>query len=356
MGQQPFGNELQNYADRLALLDHVLTETFAVGRTHLVKYAVLAEARHLFPPLLPNLDHHGVHPVDVELALDLARRQDMLREREEGDAAVGTHRSPPSGQITVYPSPGFDADAVARQANVSMAEFGRDVGALVRVFPPRRISDEERPGSFIPGRGLETLDPIRKCLRDDNAWTYASSRWLSPKLKPIFRGVAPLRVSETLTLPIPDVRLEPETARSMAWKRMERILKSKERVQRYVLRISEVDSERHDEAEMANSDVLYAVHVVNGPWDAGGGLTRCIVSESFLSTDSGYRLTLDLDEEGFRWKLQELRARKLLVCGRLGWDGRDFTILAYGAVAVGSLPSPQAHAEDGRQGTLAGYM
>jgi len=240
MGRQPFGNALQNYADRLALLDYVLSKSFPVGRTHLVKYAVLAESRQLFPPLLPNLDHHGVHPVDIELALDLAREQDMLRERDAGNPGLASYRSTPASQITVYPSPAFNPAVTAREANVSFPEFERDLEALVRVFPPRRISDEERPDSFIPGRGLESLNPIRRCLRDDKAWIYASSRWLSPKLKPVFRGVVPLRVTDTLILPIPDVRLEPEAARSSATKRIERILKSKEKVPRFILRISEV--------------------------------------------------------------------------------------------------------------------
>jgi len=279
----------------------------------------------------------------------------MVRERYVGDPGLAPRSSTPVGQITVYPSPAFDPVAAAREANVSLPEFERDLQALVRVFPPRRVSDEERPDSFIPGRGLETLDPIRRSLRDATAWIYASSRWLSPKLKPIVRGVVPLRLSETLVLPIPDVRLEPEAARSMAMKRIERILKSKERVARYVLRVSEVDPGRFDEVEMANSDVLYSVHLVNGPWSAGNGLTRCIVSESLLSTDPRYRLMLDLDEEGFLWKSEELRSRKLLVCGRLAWDGRDFAVLGYGVVSAGSLPS-MASLSGRRQTTLPGYM
>ncbi len=355
MGTRPLGNRLQNYADRLALLDYVLSRRFPVSLTHLVKYAVLAEAKRLYPPLLPNLDHYGVHPVDVELALDLARSQDLLRQREATENDLAADRSRLGGQFTILPSPTFNPVAVARSANVSLPEFERNVEVLARVFPPRRLSDEERPGIYIPGRGQETLDPIRKALKDDPCWVYASSRWLSPKLKAYFRGVVPLRLPDGSGLPIPDIRLEPEAARSAATRRFERIMKNKEKIPRYALRVCEVNGGRHDQVEMLDSDVLFGVNVVNGPWPEDGDLCRCIVSESCLSEDPRYQITADFDKEGFRWKPEGLRCSKLLLCGRLTWDGRRFYVLVYGAISLGSLPSGPEPGFAGRQDTLPGY-
>ncbi len=355
MGKNPLGSRLQNYANMLALLDYILSRIFPVSLTHLVKYAVLAEAKRLYPPLLPNLDHYGVHPVDVELALDLARSQDLLRQREATEEDLAAYRSRLGGQLTILPSPTFDPVAVAREANVSLAEFERNVEVLARVFPPRRLSDEERAGIYIRGRGQETLDPIRKALRDDPCWVYTSSRWLSPKLKAYFRGVAPLRLPDGSVLPIPDIKLEPEAARSAATKRYERIMKNKEKLPRYALRVSEINGGRYDEVDMLDSDVLLGVKVVNGPWPEDDDLYRCIVSESCLSPDPRYRITADFDEGGFRWRPEGLRSTKLLLCGRLTWDGRRFFVLVYGAISLGSLPSGPEFSSVGKQATLPGY-